>query len=761
MKAVNNLEAALHYAAQGIAVLPLHHINETGACSCGKTSGCKPGKHPQARLVRNGLNDASADIEVIRHWFSGTQHNVGLRTGTENGLFVLDRDDRDGGEKGLAELESRFGTLPSTITQRTGGGRHYFFRYPEGRSVRNSVKKLGPGLDIRGDGGYVVAAPSNHFSGNDYAWEDDALPDFGKLADAPTWLLDLIEGKSNATPVASGLVAKICGGITSFAMPERVEDGQGREDIILRAAGHYRGMGVEQAEIERRLIDYNKLHIVPPLDDEVVLDRARRYEVPGATLSDWPTPDELPSALPPVMAFDLDLLPEVLRPAVADAADLMQVPPDFLAVSYMVSAAAALGLTVSIAPKAQDSSWFVPPVLWGALIGSPSTKKTPCLSKATLPLKVIETELLSAHTAKMRQFEGDVAQFEQLVKAAKKHGQPLPPRPVEPIAERLLLNDATYQATGVALRGSPRGVLLVMDELTGWLTSMDSSSQESSRAFYLSAWNGTEAYRFDRVGRDNFIVDPLAVSILGGIQPNKLESYTRGAIQGRGDDGLLQRFQLAVYPDQNPEWKLVDRMENYPAQTAAADAIIRLRALTPNDLGAKQSLTGRAYLQFDPEAQEAFNSVYGALETLSRSGSLEPAMEAHLGKFPRMIAALALVIHLTDSGVGPIPLNVILKAVKWATYLKSHALRIYGSPASRTTRSAQALAGKICDGKLSDGFTARDVTRHGWRDLTSKDDVESALDLLEVKGWLRHLPEANMGRPKTAYAINPLIKLET
>ena len=59
-----------------------------------------------------------------------------------------------------------------------------------------------------------------------------------------------------------------------------------------------------------------------------------------------------------------------------------------------------------------------------------------------------------------------------------------------------------------------------------------------------------------------------------------------------------------------------------------------------------------------------------------------------------------------------------------------------------------------------DGFTARDVTRHGWRDLTAKDDVESALDLLEVKGWLRHLPEANIGRPKTAYAINPLIKLE-
>lgn len=760
MTNISTLDAALHYASHNIPVLPLHHIKSDGNCACGG-GVCKPGKHPAAQLVKHGLKDATTDIKLIEMWFRNNPHNLGICTGTNSGFFVLDCDHKDGGEQGLEDLQARVGVLPDTLVQRTGGGRHYFFRHPQDRSVRNSVKKLGPGLDIRGDGGYVVAAPSNHFSGNDYAWEGDALPDFGKLADAPTWLLDLIEGKSSVAPVASGLASNICGGITSFSLPEQVEDGQGREDIILRAAGHFRGKGLEQAEIERILVDYNKLHVVPPLDDEVVLDRARRYEVPGATLSDWPTPDELPSALPPVMAFDLDLLPEVLRPAVADTADLMQVPPDFLAVSYMVSAAAALGLTVSIAPKARDRSWLVPPVLWGALIGSPSTKKTPSLNKATSPLKVIEANLLSAHTAKMRQFEGDVAHFEQLIKVAKKQGQPLPPRPVEPIAERLLLNDATYQATGVALRGSPRGVLLVMDELTGWLTSMDSSSQESSRAFYLAAWNGTEAYRFDRIGRESFIVDPLAVSVLGGIQPNKLESYTRSAIQGRGDDGLLQRFQLAVYPDQNLHWNLVDRMEDHAAQTAAANAIIRLRTLTADDFGAKRLLSGEAYLQFDPEAQQAFNSIYGALEGSSRSGSLEPTMEAHLGKFPRLIAVLALVIHLTDGGVGPIPLNVVFKAVRWTTYLKSHALRIYGSPTSRTTKAAKALGSKISDGKLSDGFTVRDVTRHGWRDLTANGDVESALDLLENKGWLRRLPEANIGRPTTAYAINPLIKRKT
>jgi hypothetical protein len=301
MANISTLDAALHYASHNIPVLPLHHIKSDGNCACGG-GVCKPGKHPAAQLVRHGLKDATTDPKLIKIWFRNNPYNLGICTGRNSGFFVLDCDHKDDGEQGLKNLQARFGALPDTLVQRTGGGRHYFFRYPNGRCVRNSVKKLGPGLDIRGDGGYVVAAPSNHFSGNDYAWEGDALPDFGKLADAPTWLLDLIEGKSSRAPVASGLAAKISGGITSFVMPEQVEDGQGREDIILRAAGHYRGMGVEQAEIERRLIDYNKLHIVPPLDDEVVLDRARRYEVPGATLSDWPTPDELPSALPAVMA---------------------------------------------------------------------------------------------------------------------------------------------------------------------------------------------------------------------------------------------------------------------------------------------------------------------------------------------------------------------------------------------------------------------------------------------------------------------------
>ena len=174
-----NLQHALHYPSLGIPILPLHYVTPAGTCSCGKPKGdpkCKPGKHPFGRLVPHGLTDATTDEVTIRRWFDGGPYNVGICTGTASGFFALDRDDHDGGDKSLAELEAKNSTLPSTLTQRTGNGVHYLFKMPTGREVRNSAKKLAPGLDIRGTGGYIVAAPSVHENGRTYAWDGCDLP---------------------------------------------------------------------------------------------------------------------------------------------------------------------------------------------------------------------------------------------------------------------------------------------------------------------------------------------------------------------------------------------------------------------------------------------------------------------------------------------------------------------------------------------------------------------------------------------------------
>lgn len=162
------LAAALGYAARRWPAIVVHNIVDDG-CSCSKGTDCgAAGKHAR---TKNGIKDASTDPAIILGWYERwPDSNVGIVTGEVAGIFVLDIDVKNDGEEALAELEAKIGTLPATASVRTGGGgRHLYFDYPEG-GMRNSASQIGPGIDIRGDGGFVVAPPSLHKSGNQYAW---------------------------------------------------------------------------------------------------------------------------------------------------------------------------------------------------------------------------------------------------------------------------------------------------------------------------------------------------------------------------------------------------------------------------------------------------------------------------------------------------------------------------------------------------------------------------------------------------------------
>jgi hypothetical protein len=164
-------------------VVLLHWVDEAGRCSCGDPACVTPGKHLRNRC-------ATRDPEVLREWWRGRpRSNLGLPTGPENGIVVLDVDPADGGAASLRSLLRRHGPLPRTVEARTGGGgRHLYFRHP-GTTVpsRNGWR---PGLDVRGDGGYVVASPSLHRSGRRYAWVRP--PGSAPLADLPPAYLGLL-----------------------------------------------------------------------------------------------------------------------------------------------------------------------------------------------------------------------------------------------------------------------------------------------------------------------------------------------------------------------------------------------------------------------------------------------------------------------------------------------------------------------------------------------------------------------------------------
>ncbi len=271
--------AALKYAAQGFKVLPLHYVKPDGVCSCGgavKNSHCKPAKHPYGKLVPRGLNDASSDPEVIRKWFADDNLNIGIVTGEPSKIFVVDQDDRDDGDRSMQSLIDRFGPLPMTVTQKTGNGKHYIFKLPEGVDIRNSQKQLGSGIDIRGTGGYIVAAPSKHANGRNYELFDNLELKHENIAEAPSWLIDMVKNKSKSSASKTELNNDLIH-TNQFHIPERIEDGGGREAFLLEYAGHLRHRGIDQDAIEITLLEYNRKRIVPPLDEKAVLDRARRY----------------------------------------------------------------------------------------------------------------------------------------------------------------------------------------------------------------------------------------------------------------------------------------------------------------------------------------------------------------------------------------------------------------------------------------------------------------------------------------------------
>lgn len=186
------------YASRGLRLLPVWPARN-GGCACRGGTRCgAPGKHPIGRLVSHGVHDATADRSKIQRWLSAyPDANWALATGATRGehfLVVVDVDPRNGGDESLAELEAKHGVLPETPRVLTGGGgTHYYFRSCE--FTRCAI--LGPGLELKGANGYVVAPPSLHASGSRYTWDAGAHPEDVPFAEPPEWLS---RGRSSATP---------------------------------------------------------------------------------------------------------------------------------------------------------------------------------------------------------------------------------------------------------------------------------------------------------------------------------------------------------------------------------------------------------------------------------------------------------------------------------------------------------------------------------------------------------------------------------
>ncbi|OQX07273.1 MAG: hypothetical protein BWK76_25095 [Desulfobulbaceae bacterium A2] len=481
--------------------------------------------------------------------------------------------------------------------------------------------------------------------------------------------------------------------------------------------------------------------------------------------------------MPPVAPFDFALLPETLRPWAEDIAERVQCPPDYLAVAIMAGLGAVIGRKVGIRPQAK-TDWTVTVNQWALVVGRPGVLKSPALEAALAPLKRLAATALET-------FEEDDRGYQQAQtlhrlksevneKAARKAvadgrdhdaGQLLAlEEPGAPILRRYIAIDSNAASLGELHRLNPNGLLVHRDEMVSLLKSLDREDQAEARGFYLTAWNGDSSYTFDRILRGlNLHIPGVCLSLLGGTQPGRLSEYVRHAVRGgAGDDGLMQRFGLLVWPDIGGKWRDVDRWPDHHAKNTAFNVFEQLDDMTAESVGATQDTfpdgkpDGIPYLRFDPEALGLFLEWRYTLETRLRGGDLHPAMESHLSKYRKLVPGLALICHLADGGTGPVSATATLQALAWSEYLETHAARCYASVAVPEVTAAKAIIDRILKSDLPRQFSSRDVWRPGWSLLSDREQVQDALRLLVDLEWLRENRRTDTGgRHATVYEVNP------
>ena len=516
------------------------------------------------------------------------------------------------------------------------------------------------------------------------------------------------------------------------------------------------------------------------------------------TPAPWPDPRPLQTRLHPVQALNRAMLPTDLCNYIYDQAERIPMVPDMVAVSVLVALGSVLGARVAIKPKRMDD-FAVVTNIWGGFIAPPSSNKSAAFTAGLKPIDKLVAEAITAHQAALAEHQASQikaqasakalkSRLDKAAKAGDSEGMDAIIAAMQeddsdtvPALRRYKTNDSSPEALAELEASNPNGILVCRDELTGLLANLDKEGNGEARAFYLESWNGTAPYEVDRILRGHSYIENHCLTVLGGIQPDKLIAYLTPAIRGLGNDGLIQRFQLLVYPDPI-NWCYVDRAPDQTARNVVYDLFARIDRLHEGDLirlGAHPSddYNKRPFFRFSDAAQAHYVDWLTRLHTQKLAHEPQPILCEHLSKYQKLMPALALLFHIVetinDDRGGPVSLRAAEMAADWCDYLESHARRIYGLVLDQAQIAAATLAQKILHmGQkghdktdsthdwLKDGFTASMVARKNWKGLTDIETIHAAIDVLADHQWLRIVQGASGergGRPSQTARINPKI----
>lgn len=437
--------------------------------------------------------------------------------------------------------------------------------------------------------------------------------------------------------------------------------------------------------------------------------------------------------------FDPPPLPTNLLPTIVERfarirGDGIGADPAGLVMSALVVCAATIPDHVRLKVKPTDD-WEESARLWGALIGNVSAKKTPVLNAATKPLNAIDREL-------SKKYQKELAEYGGLEVTDRK-------LKTKPVHFRKVIDDITIEAAGEILKESPNGVLCFQDELSGWIGSLDKYSGtggNKDRGFWLKAYNGGYL-TVDRIRRGSLAIDNASISILGGIQPDKIRELAGKSF----DDGLLQRFIPIILRPSS-----VSKEEPTASVTGEYAALVnRLYQLAPT------------ILHLDGEAQSIRKQLEERHHQLQALETINPKLASHIGKYDGIFARLCIVWHCIETAplIGNLPTTISGDTARRVVaflheFLLPHAFSFYiGVLGLADDHDALAsTAGYILARPELSELTFRDVKR-GDTEMRALDRfaAQKILEKLEYLGWLFQIPGPRPSSPPR-WQINPEVR---
>ena len=487
----------------------------------------------------------------------------------------------------------------------------------------------------------------------------------------------------------------------------------------------------------------------PPRHEEALEDPTEEK------ISSWPplkTLEDLEKKT--IEDISVKKIPSILAPWLTDICERMQVPLCCVAALSFSIIGSLIERKARIYPKREDD-WYEVANLWAMVIMPSGRLKSPMIQAVMKPLQEISEKAHQAYEVKEKEQKTELIILEARENATKKSIHKITQQKSLQQEEKLLaaheelsqiqqdllncqakekrykIHDATVEKIADLLKSNENGLLLIRDELSGWLSSMERQGRQGDREFFLEAWNGKGSYDVDRIARGSTHIPALCLSILGSITPSKIQELVKHTLEGStGNDGLLQRFSLMIKTDFKDSWELVDRRPDEKAYKKVFQAFKNIDQLDDQEL----------HYRFSPDAQEMFYLWLESLEKrIRKRGDYCDAFISHLSKYRKLVPSLSLQFAMLQGVESPYIVDVesLRMAIHWAAYLEQHAETLYLFARYPEIPAAQALASRVRKGDIQDGMRLREIYRHQWSLLKNKKELSKAISPLMERHWVQ------------------------